>query len=227
MIHNPGSQDSILEDAKRLKILGSSFSAISFVVFVYILLFPVEKELKQQAIYWFASSFIVAIIPNVKQFKIKDIEVQLQEISQKIEDNKNLIEQRNEELEESLFLSLESVRENEEALPEEYKSKRELKYRRYAERLEKLTPEEKLKEQKRYTQLHLIRKDMDISDLKKMLQNTGFYRGAIDEMFDEKLAQSVSDFQAKYGVTPIDGTVGSKTLSKLSEVINENIDQRE
>ncbi|MFM7854559.1 MAG: hypothetical protein ACKO96_22195, partial [Flammeovirgaceae bacterium] len=67
-------------------------------VFIYVLLFPVEKELKQQAIYWFASSFVSAIIPNVKQFKIKDIEVQLQGISQKIEENKNLIEQKNEAL---------------------------------------------------------------------------------------------------------------------------------
>jgi murein L,D-transpeptidase YcbB/YkuD len=221
MAQKLGNQNSLLEDTKRLKFFGYSFSAISFVVFAYILLFPVEKELKQQAIYWFTSSFVVAIIPNVKQFRIKDIEVQLQEISQKIEDNKNLIEQKNEELEESLFLSLESVRENEETLPEGYRSKRELKYKRYAERLKKLTPKEKLKEQKKYTQLHLIKKDMDISDLKKMLQNTGFYRGEIDEVFDEQLAQSISDFQEKYGVTPIDGTVGSKTLSKLSEVIKQ------
>jgi murein L,D-transpeptidase YcbB/YkuD len=221
MAQNPGNQDSILEDTKRLKFFGYSFSAISFVVFAYIFFFPVEKELKQQAIYWFASSFVVAIIPNVKQFKIKDIEVQLQDISQKIEDNKSLIEKKNEELEESLFLSLEAVRENEEALSEEYRLNRELKYKRYADRLKKLTPAEKLKEQKKYTQLHLIKKDMNISDLKKMLQNTGFYRGVIDEVFDEQLAQSISDFQEKYGVAPIDGTVGSKTLSKLSEVINE------
>lgn len=221
MPQNPSSQGNNFEEAKRLKFLGYTFSAISFVVFIYILLFPVEKELKQQAIYWFASSFVAAIIPNVKQFKIKDIEVQLQEISQKIEDNKNLIEQRTEELKESLFLSLESVREREESLPEEYKSKRDLKYRRYAKRLKELTPEERLKEQKRFTRYHLNNIDMDVADLKKMLQITGLYQGVIDEIFDEQLAQSITDFQEKYGVTPIDGTAGPKTLSKLSEVIKQ------
>jgi murein L,D-transpeptidase YcbB/YkuD len=221
MGQNSNNQDNAVEEAKKLKLLGYSFSAISFVVFVYILLFPVEKELKQQAIYWFASSFVAAIIPNVKQFKIKDVEVQLQEISQKIEDNKNLIEQRTEELKESLFLSLESVREREESLPEEYKSKREQKYQRYAERLRKLTPAERLKEQKRFTRSHLNNIDMDMVDLKRMLQKAGLYQGSLDEVFDEQLAQSISTFQEKYGVTPIDGTAGPKTLSKLSEVIRQ------
>lgn len=224
MVQNPGNQNSADEKAKRLedkrlKLLGYSFSTISFVVFVYILLFPVEKELKQQAIYWFASSFVAAIIPNVKQFKIKDFEVQLQEISQRIEDNKSLIEQKTEEIKESLFLSLESVREREESLPEEYKSKRELEYRRYAERLKELTPDRRLKEQKRFTQSHLNRIYMDVADLKKMLQKIGFYQGSIDEVFDEQLAQSISAFQEKYGVEPVDGTAGPKTLSKLSKVI--------
>lgn len=221
MGQNPNNRGSAVEEAKRLRFLGYSFSTISFVVFVYILLFPVEKELKQQAIYWFASSFVAAIIPNVKQFKIKDIEVQLQEISQKIEDNKNLIEQRAEELKESLFLSLESVREREESLPEEYKSKREQEYQRYAERLKKLTSAERLKEQKRFTRSHLNNIDMDVADLKRMLQKAGLYQGLIDEVFDEQLAQSISTFQEKYGVTPIDGTAGPKTLSKLSEVIRQ------
>ncbi|MEH2112225.1 peptidoglycan-binding domain-containing protein [Nostoc sp.] len=58
---------------------------------------------------------------------------------------------------------------------------------------------------------------MDVADLKKMLQKIGFYKGVIDE----ELAQSISVFQENYGVTPIDGTAGPKTLSKLSEVIKQ------
>ncbi|MFM6405503.1 MAG: hypothetical protein ACKPGT_12920, partial [Microcystis sp.] len=81
MSQSNNNQSGNTDEDKRLKSLGYSFSAISFLVFIYVLLFPVEKELKQQAIYWFASSFVSAIIPNVKQFKIKDIEVQLQGIS--------------------------------------------------------------------------------------------------------------------------------------------------
>jgi murein L,D-transpeptidase YcbB/YkuD len=207
------------DEDKRLKSFGYSFSAISFVVFIYVLLFPVEKELKQQAIYWFASSFIAAVIPNVKQFKIKDIEVQLQGISKKIEENKNLIEQKNEELRDDLFLSLESVRKNEESLSEDYRTKREQGYQRYANKLEKLTPDRRLKEQNKFTVINLIDIGMSISDLKKMLQKAGFYKGGIDEIFNEQLAQSIGDFQQKHGVLPVDGTAGPKTLSKLSEII--------
>jgi Putative peptidoglycan binding domain len=208
------------DEDKRLQSFGYSFSAISFLVFIYVLLFPVEKELKQQAIYWFASSFVAAIIPNVKLFKIKDIEVQLQGISQKIEENKNLIEQKSEELRDDLFLSLESVRKNEESLSKDYRSKREQGYQRYARKLEKLTPEMRLREQNKFTIINLIDIGMSISDLKKMLQKAGFYKGEIDEGFNEQLAQSIGAFQQKYGVIPVDGTAGPKTLSKLSEIIS-------
>ena len=215
---NNNQNDNINED-KRLTSFGYSFSAISFLVFIYVLLFPVEKELKQQAIYWFASSFVAAIIPNVKQFKIKDIEIQLQGISQKIEENKNLIEQKNEELRNDLFLSLESVRKNEESLSEDYRSKREQEYQIYASKLEKLTPEKRLREQHKYTIIDLIDIGMSISDLKRMLQKTGFYKGELDEIFNEELAQSIGAFQQKHDVLPVDGTAGPKTLSKLSEII--------
>lgn len=150
----------------------------------------------------------------------KDIEVQLQDISRKIEDNKKLIDQKTEELKDDLFLSLESVRKREESLSEEYKSKRERKYQNYAEKLEKLTPEERLKEQRRATLFHLNKADnMTVAKLKKMLQKIDLYQGVIDEEFDKQLAQSISNFQQQYGVTPIDGIAGFKTLSKLSEII--------
>ncbi|MFM6322095.1 MAG: peptidoglycan-binding domain-containing protein [Microcystis panniformis] len=219
MSQSNNNQSGNTDEDKRLKSLGYSFSAISFLVFIYVLLFPVEKELKQQAIYWFASSFVSAIIPNVKQFKIKDIEVQLQGISQKIEENKNLIEQKNEELRDDLFLSLESVRKNEESLSEDYREKREQGYRRYANKLEKLTPEKRLREQNKFTIINLIDIGMSLSDLKRMLQKAGFYKGEIDEIFNEELAKSIGAFQQKHGVLPVDGTAGPKTLSKLSEVI--------
>jgi len=220
MSQSKNNRSSIFDEDKKLKYFGYSFSTVSFLVFVYVLLFPVEKELKQQAIYWFASSFVAAIVPNVKQFKIKDIEVQLQGISEKIEESKNLIEQKNEELRDDVFLGLESVRKNEESLSEEYTLKREQGYQRYANKLKKLSPEERLKEQNKFTIINLIDVGLTIADLKRMLQKAGFYHDKIDEVFNEQLALSISAFQKQYDVTPIDGTVGPKTLSKLSKVID-------
>ncbi len=221
------SQSVNNDEDKRLKFFGYSFSAISFFVFIYVLVFPVEKELKQQATYWFTSSFVAAILPSVKQFKFKDFEIQffkdienqLQGISIKIEESKSLIEKKNEELKADLLLSLDSVRKREESLSEELKSQRESEYQMYMEKLNKLTPEERLKEQKRYTEFDLNTVGMSIANLKTMLQETGFYQGNIDDAFNLELAQSVKTFQEKYEVTPFDGIAGPKTLSKLSEVI--------
>ena len=53
---------------------------------------------------------MAAIIPSIKQFKIKDIEVQLQEMSGKIEENKNLIDKTTKELKEDLFVGLKLTR---------------------------------------------------------------------------------------------------------------------
>jgi hypothetical protein len=216
---NQNYKADIFEEDKRLKLFGYSFSARSFLVFIYVLLFSVKKELKQQAIYWFSSSFVAAIIPNVKQFKIKDLEFQLQAISQKIDDNRKIIEQKTEELKTDLFSSLELVRKHEESLSEEFKSKRELEYQGYFKKLNELTPEERLQEQRRYTEFDLNTIGLGVADLKIMLQKTGFYQGDIDEIFNEELAQSIKAFQEKYEVTPFDGTAGTKTLSKLGEVI--------
>jgi murein L,D-transpeptidase YcbB/YkuD len=220
------SQSVNNDEDKRLKFFGYSFSAISFFVFIYVLVFPVEKELKQQATYWFTSSFIAAILPSVKQFKFKDFEIQfkdienrLQGISQKIEESKSLIEKKNEELKADLLLSLDSVRKSEESLSEELKSQRESAYQIDMEKLNKLTPEERLKEQKRYTEFDLNTVGISVANLKTMLQETGFYQGNIDDVFNLELVQSVKTFQEKYEVTPFDGIAGPKTLSKLSEVI--------
>lgn len=225
MNQSEDDESNIFDEGKRLKYVGYSFSIVSFCVFLYVLLFPVEKELKQQAIYWFASSFVAAIVPNVKQFKIKDIEVQLKGISrkieeskEKIEESKNFINQKNEKLRDDIFSGLESVRRREESLSNEYLLNRDKDYQRYADSLEKLSSKEKLKTQNKFTIIHLIDADLTISGLKGILKEAGFYQGTIDEIFNEQLVVSICDFQEKYNITPVDGTVGPKTLRKLSEI---------
>lgn len=54
------------KEAKNIRLIGYSFSVFAFIIFVYTFCFPVEKELKQQAIYWFYSSLVSALIPNIK-----------------------------------------------------------------------------------------------------------------------------------------------------------------
>lgn len=47
MTQNPKNCDSLVEEAKRLELFGYSFSAISFLIFVYVLLFPILSKLSE------------------------------------------------------------------------------------------------------------------------------------------------------------------------------------
>lgn len=182
-------------------------------LFLYIHFFPVEKELKQQAIYWFYSSLVSALIPNIKQFKIKDFEVQFkEEIFKKIDE-------QTKELNKNFDAVFEQVKKSEESLSEDYKKTRDEDYARYAEMLQNLPSKERLYNQEFYTRKHLSEVDGTINGLKQKLQEVGIYKGAIDGEFNQELADAISEFQAKFNVMPIDGTCGSITLAKLGEII--------
>lgn len=124
-----------------------------------------------------------------------------------------------DELRDDVCLSLESVREQEKSLSEDNKLERERVYQEYANRIKMLNPEERLNEQNKFTKINLTNAGISIADLKILLHKAGLYQGEIDEIFSAQLAQSISTFQEKYEVIPIDGVAGSKTLSRLSEII--------
>lgn len=69
-----------------LQILCYAFSFIAFAIFIYSFFLTKNPALNKQAIYWFYSSIISLLIPNIKHFKYGDIEVAFREELQKVEE---------------------------------------------------------------------------------------------------------------------------------------------
>jgi hypothetical protein len=206
-----------MENSRKLSIISYGFSVFSFLIFLYVFFCQgsSEKSLKEQALYWFYTSLFGALIPNVQVFKFKDLEIEFKKVNENIQ----ALEKKVSEINQDIIVSLETIAEQESLLSDEDRDKREKVFQGYADRLKKLPLEERLKRQKKYTIQHLNKAEISIYDLKEMLKKLGFHQGEINNKFNEELAASISKFQEKYHVTPIDGTCGPKTLSKLREII--------
>ena len=213
-----------MENSRKLSIVSYGFSFISFLIFLYIFFGhgSSEKALKEQAIYWFYTSFFGVLIPNIQVFKFKDLEIEFK----KVNDNIQALEKKVSEINQDIIVSLDAIAEQESLLSDEDKEKRDKVFQSYAAGLNKLPLEERLKRQKKYTIQHLNKAEISIYELKQMLNKLEFYQGEINNKFNEQLATSISKFQEKYNVTPIDGTCGRKTLSKLRQVITSNEQQK-
>lgn len=210
------------------------FSIFSFLILLYTL-FSEKTELQKQSINWFYLSFIAAlipgfgnfilsaIVPNLKGIKIQQLEITFREEFQRLGNElEKKIERKTEELQSSLVSAVESVKLRESKLSDEYKRMRDNSYQRYAENLNSLPADVRLERQRHYTLEHLNNARITVRNLKEMLSGIGIHNGEIDDEFNESLAQSISKFQETYRVTPIDGTCGPKTLSKIAEVLSKN-----
>lgn len=69
-----------------LQIFCYSFSCVAFAIFIYSFFITKNPALNKQAIYWFYSSIITLLIPNIKQFKYGDLEVVFKDELKKVEE---------------------------------------------------------------------------------------------------------------------------------------------
>lgn len=69
------------------QIVCYAFSIVAFGVFAYSFFFSNDPALKEQALYWFFSSIVIAIIPKIKQLKYKDLEVVFKDEIKKVEES--------------------------------------------------------------------------------------------------------------------------------------------
>lgn len=203
----------------RVSVIGYSFSLFAFVIFVYIFLYPVDKELKQQAIYWFYTSLIAALVPNIKEFKLKEFEIEFRE--EIVKEIGAKIEEKTEELKLNVLRAFEESLALEDLLPEDYRRIRDDRYREYVIGLEQMTLEEQLDYRKEHTLEFLKSRNLSISDFKQMLKKIGCYEGKIDDDFNEELVNCILKFQQQYKIDPMGGIVGPKTFNKMAMIITE------
>ena len=197
-----------------IKVVSYGFSIIAFLVFLYSFFRSPDPAIQQQAIYWFYTSLVTALIPNVKQFKIKDFEVQFKEEIKKIE-------QKIHKLNDEFFKTLETVKASESHLSQEVKAQRTASWHTFNEHLESLPEPERFHEQQRISLKNLHEYLVTVSQLKQQLHKIDYFHGTIDDDFSKELVAALFAFQEDYHLEFIDGMFGKMTYLKLAEVLVE------
>lgn len=202
-----------------------SFATFALVVCCYSLFFSSETAIKTQAIYWFYSALISAIIPYldevavyIKTIKVGSggIELAMNEVKDKIQK----IDEKVEKLDNKLLQTLEQVQQNEATLSQQARGMRQQNYDSWTVNvLTKMSPQEKLATQESLTHTHLKNEGVRMMQLKEMLTQLGYYHGNIDQVFSPELAQAVEKFQLENGLGIPDGIAGSVTLAKIAELL--------
>lgn len=80
--------------APAITYVGYAFSALAFLIFVYIFLFVSEDSLREQAIYYFLVSLVAAALPQIEQLKYSDLEVRFRQEIQTVRDRIEEIDER-------------------------------------------------------------------------------------------------------------------------------------
>ncbi len=198
-----------------VRFVSYCFSVIAFLIFLYSFFRATDSAIQQQAIYWFFTSIATAFIPNIKQFKIKDFEIQFKEEIKKIE-------QKIHKLNDEFFKVLETVKVSEINLSKEIKEQRNENWHAFNTYLESLPEPERLKVQKQISLKNLYEYLVTVTQLKQQLHKLGYFNGKIDDEFTKELVSSLYKFQASYHLELIDGMFGRMTYLKLAELLAEN-----
>ncbi|NCS24723.1 MAG: peptidoglycan-binding protein [Microcystis aeruginosa BS13-02] len=209
----------------NISTISISFAIFALVVCCHSLFVSSETAIKTQAIYWFYSALISAIIPYleeiavyVKTIKVGSggIEIAMNEVKEKIQK----IDAKVEKMDNKLLQTLERVQQNEAILSQQARDIRQQNYDSWTVNiLAKMSPQEKLATQESLTHTHLKNEGVGITQLKEMLNQLGYYHGNIDQAFNPELAQAVEKFQLENGLGIPDGIAGSVTLTKIAELL--------
>lgn len=69
-----------------LRLITGGFSIFSFSITVWLIFSSSARDvLREQAVYWFSISLIAAVIPWVKEFRLGDLDIRIQDVSKKLE----------------------------------------------------------------------------------------------------------------------------------------------
>jgi|GEM_PF-5615294 len=193
-------------------LLAYLFSIMAFLMFLYVSFHKNTEEIRDQSIYWFFGALIAACVPEIRQIKLQDIEI---EFNRKINSVKADLESKISE--QSLAITG-VIRKQEERLGEQFRETRKQGYEQYLRDLDNVTPEQKFQRQKNYTINNLDRWGLKISDLKRMLEKLSYFSGEISDDFTPDLRDSIANFQSKNELQ-VDGTCGVMTLAKIDELL--------
>jgi hypothetical protein len=108
------------------------------------------------------------------------------------------------------------VQQGEQSLSDEFKASRARVYSQFARKLWSQSPEIQFRARQMYSLSHLHSMQVSVSQLKSALERLHYYRGEVNDEFDQKLAAALIHFQLDHGLDP-DGISGSLTYKKIVE----------
>jgi murein L,D-transpeptidase YcbB/YkuD len=197
-----------------LNLVASLFSFAALAICLYSLFGDVEAEMREQAIYWFLAAFVAALMPMIRQFRYKDLEIAFREEVQQLE---RRVTEKIDQLDTDMFVALEQVRAGEAALDPAYRAHRDAVFARFATELDGLPAEVRLQRQEALTRQYLSQLKWTVAQLKEALAGLGYYTGTVDEQFTPRLVEAVRVFQQVEGLTPVDGIFGLQSYQKLAQ----------
>ena len=198
-----------------IHVLAYIFALVALGMFIYTSFTETGTALKDQGIYWFFASFFSALIPHIKQFRYKDLEVTFKEEVKNLEIS---FAKRIDKLNSDIFLAAEPLRAGEEVMSPERRKRRDEVFQRFATDLQQLPPQERFMKQEQMSRQYLNQLKLDVSQLKDILQKLGFYSGPIDNEFTPQLVDAMTIFQTKNRIKPVDGIFGFLTYQKMAEL---------
>ncbi len=87
--------------------------------------------------------------------------------------------------------------------------------------MDSLGPKERFQHQKKNSLYYVDKYGVSVSQLKEHLTTLTMYKGAIDDVFTEELADSIERFQKLSNMRHVDGVVGQLTLREIESRLKE------
>ncbi len=204
------SNDKLKTLFKRLPYL---LALIGFFMFFYTIF---GKEPPLQSLYWFLVIIAAFFLPYIKEITFQDIKLKLEE---GLEKQQEVIEQTKEELQEVIKNEFDSAYDKVKRVDDNFGEIRDELIKGYQIYLNMLTEEERSNKIIVLNTIYLKDFNITIATLKEKLAIAGFYKGKINDQYENDLLNAIKAFQKSQGMIS-DGIFGHNSYKKLIKLIN-------
>jgi DNA repair exonuclease SbcCD ATPase subunit len=150
--------------------------------------------------------------------RVQTVESATEQVESRVQTVETTTEQVRQEvgiLTEKFFRDIDNIRAVEASASDEIRQTLKDKQAEYAEGLENMPRDERLRLEERLTRKHLGDLNITLRELKAMLHQAGYSAGEIDEEFDLTLSDAVKELQRSHNLV-IDGIFGKDSYRALA-----------
>ena len=203
---------------KIFRVLPYVLAALGLGMFFYTVL--TERDVPEQAIYWFLMVIGAFILPYIKEITFRDLRVKL---DSGLKAQKEQMEKTQQDLEKLIENEFAQANERVKTVDSAFGEIRDELITGYQVYLQKcLQPEERRTKVAMLNRMYLKEMGIEVTLLKEMLAKTPYFSGEINDAFTSELVKALEDFQESAGMVP-DGVFGHNTFKNLQKAIGEAV----